>query len=64
MTPDRADTITAMLVESVADLAEIRDLIGHADSGTERAVQLAAETLADEAKRLRIRCQTTARWTA
>ena len=64
MTPDRANTITAMLVESVADLAEIRDLIGHADSGTERAVRLVAETLADEAKRLRIRCQTTARWTA
>lgn len=59
MTPDRATVVAARLVESVADLAEIRELIGHADGGTECVVRFVSETLADEAKRLRIRCRAT-----
>ena len=53
----RTDTIAAMLIESVADLAEIGQHVTLLDAGSERDLRLVAETVADVATRLRIQHQ-------
>lgn len=52
---DRINTLAALVTEAGLDLAEIALNLSGIDPGGERDLLLVAETLADTAKRLRLR---------